>query len=61
MIYALNFAKNVGAKVLGITGRDGGYTAKIVDACIVIPTQSSDTVKPHAEAWQAVIWHIDGY
>ena len=60
MIYALNFAKNVGAKVLGITGRDGGYTAKIVDACIVIPTQSSDTVKPHAEAWQAVIWHIDG-
>ena len=58
LIHALNLAKKVGAKILGITGRDGGYTAKVANACLVIPTQSPDTITPHAEAWQAVVWHM---
>ena len=58
LIHALDHAKKVGAKILGITGRDGGYTGKLSDACLVIPTQSPDTITPHAEAWQAVIWHM---
>ena len=58
LIEALDFAKSVDATVLGIIGRDGGYTASIADACVIIPTQSPDTVTPHAEAWQAVVWHM---
>jgi D-sedoheptulose 7-phosphate isomerase len=58
LIHALDLAKEVGAKVVGIVGRDGGYTAKVADACVVIPTLSSDTITPHAEAWQGVIWHM---
>ena len=46
------------AKVLGIIGRDGGYTGTVADACVIIPTQSPDTITPHAEAWQAVVWHM---
>ena len=48
----------VGTRILGITGRDGGYTGKVANVCLVIPTQSDDTITPHAEAWQAVIWHM---
>ena len=58
LIYALDLAKKVGAKILGVTGRDGGYTGQVADACLVIPTQSPDTITPHAEAWQAVVWHM---
>ena len=58
LIHAIDVAKKVGAKVLGIIGRDGGYTGTVADACIIIPTQSPDTITPHAEAWQAVIWHM---
>ena len=58
LIHALDFAKKVGAKILGIAGRDGGYTGKVADACVIIPTQSLDTITPHAEAWQAVVWHL---
>jgi len=58
LIHALNLAKKVGARILGITGRDGGYTGKVADACIIIPTQSPDTITPHAESWQAVVWHM---
>lgn len=58
IVKALDYAKNVGSKIIGITGRDGGYTKKIADACIVIPTQSNDTITPHAESWQSVIWHM---
>jgi len=58
LIHALDFAKKVGARILGITGRDGGYTGKMADACLVIPTQKHDTITPHAEAWQAVVWHM---
>ena len=58
LIQALNHAKKVSAKIIGVTGRDGGHTGKVADACVVIPTQSPDTITPHAEAWQAVIWHM---
>jgi D-sedoheptulose 7-phosphate isomerase len=58
IVHAVKHAKDVGAKVLGIVGRDGGYTAKAADACVVIPTQSPETITPHAEAWQAVVWHL---
>jgi len=58
LIHALDYAKKVGAKILGVVGRDGGYAGKVANACLVIPTQSSDTITPHAEAWQAVIWHM---
>jgi D-sedoheptulose 7-phosphate isomerase len=58
LIHALEYAQKVGAKILGITGRDGGFTGSVADACIVIPTLSPDTITPHAEAWQGVIWHM---
>ncbi len=58
LIHALDHAKKVDAKILGITGRNGGYTGEVADACLVIPTQSPDTITPHAEAWQAVVWHM---
>ena len=58
LVAALKYAKEVGAKVLGIVGRDGGYTAKVADACVIIPTINSDNTTPHAEAFQAVIWHL---
>jgi D-sedoheptulose 7-phosphate isomerase len=58
LIHAIDVAKKAGAKILGIIGRDGGYTATQADACIIIPTQSRDTITPHAEAWQAVVWHM---
>ena len=58
LINAIDYAKKVGCDVVGIVGRDGGYTAQNSHACIVIPTQSNDTITPHAEAWQGVIWHL---
>ena len=58
LVYALEYAKEVGASIVGIVGRDGGYTAKVADATVLIPTQSPDTITPHAEAWQGVIWHM---
>lgn len=58
IVWALKYAKKVGAKVFGIVGRDGGYTAKVADVCIVVPTISSDTVTAHAESFQAVLWHL---
>jgi D-sedoheptulose 7-phosphate isomerase len=58
IVHAVRHAKEIGVTVLGIVGRDGGYTAAQADACIVIPTLSPETVTPHAEAWQAVIWHL---
>jgi D-sedoheptulose 7-phosphate isomerase len=48
----------VGSKVLGIVGRDGGYTATVADACVIIPTVNPDTITPHSEAFQAVVWHL---
>jgi len=58
LVAALKLAKSVGAKILGIVGRDGGYTAKVADVCILIPTVNPAHVTPHAEAFQAVIWHV---
>jgi len=58
LVSAAQYAKQVGAKVVGVVGRDGGYTAKVADACVIIPTVNPDTVTPHTEAFQAVVWHL---
>jgi len=58
LVRALQHAKNAGATVLGIVGRDGGYTAKVGDAVCIVPTVNPDAVTPHSEAFQAVIWHL---
>ncbi len=58
LVAALDLAKAIGAKVLGIVGRDGGYTAKVADVAVIIPTVNADNVTPHAEAFQAVVWHL---
>jgi D-sedoheptulose 7-phosphate isomerase len=58
LVEAIRLARSVGAKVLGIVGRDGGYTAQVADACVVVPTVNGETVTPHTEAFQAVIWHL---
>lgn len=57
LVRALEHAKAVGARVGGIVGRDGGFTAKVADACVIVPTVSPDLVTAHAEAFQAVVWH----
>ncbi len=58
LIEALRVAEKAGAKIYGIVGRDGGYTAKVADACVIVPVVNSETVTPHTEAFQAVIWHL---
>jgi len=58
LVAAIKYAKTVEATIIGIVGRDGGYTAKVADVTILIPTVNPDTVTPHAEAFQAVIWHL---
>lgn len=58
IVYALELARKVGARIVGIVGRDGGHTAKVADAAVIIPTLSADTVTPHAESFQAVVWHM---
>ena len=58
LVRALAHAKTVGAKILGVVGRDGGYTAKVGDAVCIIPTVNPDAVTPHSEAFQAVVWHL---
>jgi D-sedoheptulose 7-phosphate isomerase len=58
LVAAARYAKEVGAGVLGILGRDGGHTAQVADAAVIVPTVNPDTVTPHAEAFQAVIWHL---
>ena len=58
LVYALRYAQEVNAKIIGVVGRDGGFTAKVADACVIIPTQNHDTITPHAESFQAVIWHL---
>ena len=58
LVAALQYAKTVGARVLGVVGRDGGHTARVADVCIVIPTVNPDHVTPHTEAFQAVVWHL---
>ncbi|HEX4795722.1 MAG TPA: SIS domain-containing protein [Humisphaera sp.] len=58
IVRAVQYAKQVHATVVGIVGRDGGFTARVADACVIIPTINPATVTPHAEAFQAVIWHL---
>ncbi len=58
LVEALKYAKEKKAKIIGIVGRTGGYTASTADACVIIPTVNSETVTPHTEAFQAVIWHL---
>ena len=58
LVTALQYAKQVGAKVVGVVGRDGGYTAKVADACAIIPTVNPETITPHTEAFHAVVWHL---
>lgn len=58
IVRALEYAKTTGATVLGIVGRDGGYTAKVADACVVVPTVNPAHVTPHTESFQALVWHL---
>jgi D-sedoheptulose 7-phosphate isomerase len=58
LVSALQLAKQVGASVVGVVGRDGGFTAKSANACVIVPTVNSEHVTPHSEAFQAVVWHL---
>src|ERR1700724_942021 len=58
LVAALQYAKEAGASIFGIVGRDGGYTAKVADSCCIVPTVSAQNVTPHSEAFQAVLWHL---
>lgn len=58
LVEAIKLAKSVGAKVTGVVGRDGGYTAQAADACVIVPTVNPETITPHSEAFQAVVWHL---
>lgn len=58
LVRALQYAGTVGAPIIGVVGRDGGYTAQVATACAIVPTVNPDTITPHAEAFQAVIWHL---
>jgi D-sedoheptulose 7-phosphate isomerase len=58
LVRALQHARSVGAAIVGVVGRDGGYTAEVADACVIIPTVNPETVTPHSEAFQAIVWHL---
>jgi D-sedoheptulose 7-phosphate isomerase len=58
LVAALEVAQSVGARILGIVGRDGGYTARVADACVLVPTVNPDRITPHTEAFQAIVWHL---
>jgi D-sedoheptulose 7-phosphate isomerase len=58
LVRALDYAKEIGAKVFGIVGRDGGYTAKVADACVIIPSVNPETITPHTESFQSIILHL---
>jgi len=58
LVKALQHARDVGARITGVVGRDGGFTATVADVCLVVPTVNPQTITPHSEAFQAVIWHL---
>ena len=58
LVSAIRLARKVGARVAGVVGRDGGYTAREADACVIVPTVNAATITPHSEAFQALIWHL---
>jgi D-sedoheptulose 7-phosphate isomerase len=58
LVHALTYAKQIGATIVGVVGRSGGFTATVADACVIVPTVNPETITPHAESFQAVIWHL---
>ncbi len=58
LVRALELSKKVGAKIIGVVGRDGGYTATVADACVIVPVINPGTITPHTEAFHAVVWHL---
>jgi D-sedoheptulose 7-phosphate isomerase len=58
LVRAVQYAKEMGALILGVVGRDGGYTARVADVCVVVPTVNANAVTPHTESFQAVVWHL---
>jgi|TARA_B110000438_G_scaffold297687_1_gene344497 D-sedoheptulose 7-phosphate isomerase len=58
ILKSLEEAKKIGSSICGVVGRDGGYTAQVADACVIIPPLNSETITPHTEAFQAVVWHL---
>ena len=58
LIASLSLARQVGARIFGVVGRNGGYTSRVADACLIVPTLSPATVTPHTEEFQAVVWHL---
>jgi D-sedoheptulose 7-phosphate isomerase len=58
LVRALQLGKDVGAKIVGVVGRDGGYTAQVADACVIIPTVHPEHITPHTEAFQSVVHHL---
>ena len=58
LVEALRYAKDKGATICGVVGRDGGYTAKVADACLIVPTVNPATVTPHTESFQPLVWHL---
>ena len=57
IVEALKYAKSVGAKMIGVVGRDGGFTRQVADACVVVPVVNASNTTPHTESFQAVVWH----
>jgi D-sedoheptulose 7-phosphate isomerase len=58
IVVALDYAKSAGARIVGIAGRDGGYTARVADVCVLIPVVQTERITPHTEAFQAIVWHL---
>jgi D-sedoheptulose 7-phosphate isomerase len=58
LVLALKYGKEIGCSIAGIVGRDGGYTLKVADVCIIIPTVNKETITPHSESFQSIIWHL---
>ena len=58
LVVALDYARSCGASIAGIVGRDGGYTARVANACVIVPTVNTAHITPHSEAFQAVVWHL---
>jgi D-sedoheptulose 7-phosphate isomerase len=58
LVTALQYARELGTPVIGIVGKDGGYTATVASACVIVPTVNAEHVTPHSEAFQAVVWHL---
>jgi D-sedoheptulose 7-phosphate isomerase len=58
LVYALRYAKGIGAKIFGVVGRDGGYTSEVANACVIVPTVNPETITPHTESFQSIVLHL---